>query len=143
MDAYLAEFLWYLRRGYVKRSLPRLSGERSQREQRLHRAVLGLEHGDPREGDHIDGNKLDCRRSNLRIVTHAQNVQNVSSYKGSLSCHRGVTWDKRAQRWVAQVMVNKKQHHLGRFIDEEEAARVASKFRLRMMTHTNEERALR
>jgi hypothetical protein len=45
----------------------------------LHRVILGLAHGDPREGDHVDQDRMNCRRSNLRIVSRRQNAWNRST----------------------------------------------------------------
>ncbi len=43
---------------------------------RMHRQILGLKHGDKREGDHVNHDTLNNRRSNLRIVTHRENLSN-------------------------------------------------------------------
>lgn len=78
-DADLARQHWYLdNNGYAARYVP-------QRTQLLHRAVLNLLPGDPRQGDHIDGRRLNNRRSNLRIVTPAENAQNRPSRPGTSS----------------------------------------------------------
>lgn len=98
----------------------------------LHRALLGLAHGDPMTGDHIDGDRLNDRRANLRAIPLAAQSQNRRSHKGSSSRYRGVSWSKQRQKWVAYVGVNYKLTHLGVFDSEEEAARVASEARLRL-----------
>lgn len=46
---------------------------------RMHREILGLAAGDGRHTDHINRDKLDNRRANLRVVTAAQNMQNRPS----------------------------------------------------------------
>lgn len=43
---------------------------------RMNRYILGLEYGDKRQGDHINGNTLDNRKKNLRVATHLQNMMN-------------------------------------------------------------------
>jgi hypothetical protein len=102
----------------------------------LHREILGLAYGEKRQADHINGDRLDCRRSNLRVVTHAQNMQNRVAYKGSTSRHRGVSFDR--GKWRATVVLDRKQYYLGRFDDEEEAAAAASAFRREHMPFTTE-----
>jgi hypothetical protein len=42
----------------------------------LHRLILGLEPGNPLVCDHINRNKLDNRRANLRVVTQKENCAN-------------------------------------------------------------------
>jgi hypothetical protein len=110
----------------------------------LHRAILGLTKGDPREGDHIDGNRLDCRRSNLRIVTRAQNGQNLHRHteRSEASVFRGVSWSRAASKWRAHVVVNYQQHHLGLFESEIEAARVAEEFRRKHLPFAEPDQAL-
>lgn len=138
-DAVLAQYRWSLdSKGYAARTLPRGVGER--RRELLHRVVLGLSPGDGLECDHVNGNRLNCCRSNLRVVTRHQNMQNFPSQRGSISRYRGVTWDMNRGKWIAQACINRKKFFLGRFDDEEEAARVAQDFRVANMTHTNEDR---
>jgi len=72
--------------------------------------------------DHIDGNGLNNRRSNLRICTQRQNVYN-SRPKGKSSRYKGVCRDKSKNRWVVYVRHNGRNHYVGRFRDEIEAAR--------------------
>lgn len=105
----------------------------------LHRFLLGLQHGDQRQGDHINGDRLDNRRENLRIVTRGQNSQNVR--RGGSSRYRGVHWSTRDGGWVAQAKrSNGSSEFLGRFSSEEEAGRVAADRRAEIYTHVNEDR---
>ena len=78
------------------------------------REVLGLKRGDKRQADHIDHNTLNNRRSNLRIVTNAQNQFNQKSPKG-------YHWDKSAKKYHAQIMRNRKNIYLGCFSKAENA----------------------
>lgn len=73
--------------------------------------------------DHVNGDGLDNRRDNLRLATHKQNCRNQKVLTGKLSRFKGVTWLKGEGVWYAQIMCNKKNHNLGRFADEVEAAR--------------------
>lgn len=91
----------------------------------LHRLVLGLEPGDGLLGDHMNGDKLDNRRGNLRVVTTLGNNENTSSRAGSTSRFRGVSWDARAGRWRAQVKFDGQQRFLGVFDAELDAALAA------------------
>lgn len=131
-DAALGEVAWRLTHdGYVYRT-PRSGVEY------LHRLVLGLSRGDRRQGDHIDRDKLNCTRENLRIVTMAQNAQNKRGY--GRSQYRGVAWEPRVGRWRAYGKINGKYKSLGTHATEEEAAAVAAAWRIEHMTHTVEAR---
>ena len=137
-DGHQAAYHWYLSNaGYARRHTPQRSGRR--RTVLLHREILGLVHGDGLEADHVDGNRLNNRRSNLRAVTPAENSQNLASRPGT-SRYRGVSWCKRARKWQAQAKANGRIHYLGKFADEHEAGRVASEYRLQIMPFTNEDR---
>jgi len=105
--------------GYATRSV-KLGGRWTT--QLLHRFVLHLKPGDL-EVDCINGNGLDCRRENLRLATHQQNLCNQGKRRGSFSSQfKGVTWDKAKGKWQAQITANYKYKGLGYFNTELSAA---------------------
>lgn len=88
---------------------------------RMHRLIMGVT--DPTIlVDHINGNGLDNRRSNLRIVNRAQNCYNRTVNKGSTSKYKGVHWDKSRNKWRAKLQLNGKCIHIGYYDSEKEAA---------------------
>lgn len=89
----------------------------------LHREIMGLGRGDPRHVDHIDGNGLNNRRSNLRLVTQQQNQTNGRSHRDATSKFKGVGWYKRDGTWQVQIRINGHYRFLGRFDSEVAAAR--------------------
>lgn len=74
--------------------------------------------------DHENGDKLDNRRRNLRPATTEQNNANRASVEGSSSRFKGVTWDKSRGKWLAAITTKGRSSTLGRFDNEEKAARV-------------------
>lgn len=89
---------------------------------RLHRFIMGVTDRNIII-DHINFNTLDNRKSNLRIVTSAQNNQNRNgAQKNSKSGIRGVSWDKKTNKWRVTVKVNKRQICVGYFSDLKDAA---------------------
>jgi len=87
----------------------------------MHRLILGLM--SDTECDHIDGNGLNNRRSNLRPCSHQQNAFNAKIYRKTSSEFRGVSWRKGTDKWAAYIKFNGQQIHLGFFADEVDAAR--------------------
>lgn len=69
--------------------------------------------------DHVNRNKLDNRRSNLRLCTVSENVAAGVFPPGLHSRYRGVTWER---GWLAQIKVNQRRLGLGRYKDEVKAA---------------------
>jgi hypothetical protein len=133
LSEWLGEWRWHANsRGYVVRTVHvYIDGRRKSRTVLMHREILGLAYGDPRQGDHEDGNKLDNRGSNLRIAHRGQldNQQNRQGpNRNGTSGYRGVTSDGRG-RWQAQVGLGRRLHHLGRFDTPEAAAAAAEAFR--------------
>lgn len=81
---------------------------------RLHRLLLT----DIPKGlvvDHINRNKMDNRRKNLRIVTQKENGQNTGVHSNNTSGVPGVFFDNRAKRWRAQITRDGKTAHVGIF----------------------------
>jgi hypothetical protein len=102
----------------------------------MHRLILGLPFDtDGRQGDHVNRDRLDNRRLNLRVVTHSQNMQNRPSHKGSRSKYRGVWWNHKAQKWQARIRVNGKRIGAGLFTDEASAGEAARLARLKYMPY--------
>jgi hypothetical protein len=102
----------------------------------LHRELLGLPRiADTRGVDHIDRNTLNCRRTNLRILTQAGNMQNQGSRRGATSNERGVCWDRRYGKWVAVLQVGGRQTWLGRFVDERDAIEAVRAARRALMPY--------
>lgn len=96
------------------------------RKQRLHRMLLGLVLGDGIQVDHVNGDKLNNTRANLRVCTNAENMHNRGKTKKNTSGFKGVSLMKdraRKNPWRAVIQLNDKNHHLGLFNTKEEAAR--------------------
>lgn len=98
---------------------------KSTRKFRLHRELLGLTDVKAIDIDHISGDRLDNRRSNLRVLPKGGNAQNRPSNRDTTSQYRGVSWRSKNKKWCAQIKVRGKVTHLGLFVSEEEAAEVA------------------
>lgn len=72
--------------------------------------------------DHINGNRLDNRRSNLRSAHRWQNAVNRPRQSNNTSGFKGVSLHKRNGKWQAWVIQNKIQYHLGYFQTKYDAA---------------------
>lgn len=89
----------------------------------LHSLLMGTHPG--KHVDHLNGDKLDNRRENLRVVTPQINQVNRKHLnKNNVSGVRGLTWRSRSKRWIVQIGVNRRVHYLGSFADIEDAKRV-------------------
>lgn len=81
--------------------------------------------------DHINGNKADNRRSNLRICAQAENSRNVRTSKSNTSGYKGVWWHCQNKKWRASITLNGKPIHLGLYDDKIEAAKAYNKAAIR------------
>ncbi len=88
---------------------------------RLHRYILG-EFDTKLHVDHINGDKLDNRKSNLRVVTCSENAMNRGKQSNNSSGHKGVIFDKSRNKWRAEICFNRTRKYLGRFDSAEEAS---------------------
>lgn len=85
----------------------------------MHRIIMRPEKGFV--VDHIDNDGLNNRRSNLRIVTQAENLWNSRVKRTSASGIKGVKWDAERGKWMARIRKHGRQHFLGRFPTMEDA----------------------
>ena len=83
--------------------------------------ILGVETNRNSVVDHINRNKLDNRRGNLRVVSKSENAFNSRRRTDNKSGHRGVSWDKTRNKWKAQICIKGKVIPIGRYDSIEEA----------------------
>lgn len=104
---------------------------RSIRAHRLALYMRGINIPTGMEVDHIDGNKLNNKLENLRIVSRVENNRNTKTGKNNTSGVKGVHWDKGVGKWRAVIWVNKKCIQLGVFdyLDDARAARESAKIK--------------
>lgn len=89
--------------------------------QYLHRIIATPEEGEC--VDHINGDGLDNRRSNLRCCVQAENNINRGATCISKSGFKGVSWSKSNNGWIAQIRRDGLRKHIGTFAKAEDAAR--------------------
>jgi len=96
----------------------------------IHRVIMGDPDGF--QIDHIDGDGLNNRRSNLRFATHAENLRNRKMAKNNTSGFKGVYWDLARKKWRARITFDGKIYYLGRYqeIDTAHSAYVAASEKL-------------
>lgn len=114
---WLSKYRWCAAYGshrlfYARTSSPRNGGE--SKKIYMHRLIMNPPPG--MTVDHINHNSLDNRRSNLRILTHSQNIANSRVSTKNKSGYRGVHKNK-SGKWVAQF----RHSHLGTFENLEDA----------------------
>jgi hypothetical protein len=98
----------------------------SKTNQYMHRVVIDAPKGTLI--DHINRDRLDNRKCNLRFSNRIQNFFNSKrKKKRKYSKYMGVTWIERDKKWAARISPNKKAVHLGRFDNELEAAEAYKK----------------
>ena len=69
--------------------------------------------------DHINNNKLDNRLENLQLISQRENTS--KDRKNGASRYIGVTWNKKRNKWQAQIIINNKNINLGCYINEYDA----------------------
>jgi hypothetical protein len=85
---------------------------------RLHRFILQAKPGQC--VDHVNGNGLDNRKSNLRLCTNAENRRNSAKHRDGAAKYKGII--KLREKWQAGVSVGGLKHRLGPYPTEEDAA---------------------
>ena len=121
---FLNQWRWHDYDGYVARTLYLGGGRKNARYKmvKMHRVIMANPEG--YQIDHINGDKYDNRRCNLRLATNSQNQMNKKVPKNCSSGVTGVRWKKQADKWSALLIENGKRHHLGYFDTKEDAVSV-------------------
>lgn len=111
-DEYLLSYAWHEHVGYLRRRL-------GDKHIYMHQEIMGKRLG--LEIDHINGDRMDNRRTNLRFVTHKENCWNQT---GKINKHSypGVAYDKRNKKFQAKIQKDGKYHWLGYFKTAKEAS---------------------
>lgn len=124
---WLNQWKWYAQacgnRYYAARRNGRKNGHKLLL---MHRVVLDAPPS--KDVDHVNGNTLDCRRSNLRLCTESQNLHNRGKVSSrNTSGYKGVYPDRPTGKWRTRIMVNRKIIELGLFETPEAAAEAYKK----------------
>ena len=88
----------------------------------LHKLLL--DYPEDRVVDHINRNRLDNRRCNLRIVTFSENSKNCNIHKNNTSTVSGVNYRKDNGQWVVRIGDNNDRVYLGQYSSFEEAVKI-------------------
>lgn len=110
---------YYLKGGYARAEI--FDGSKQRKRILMHRLILNASDGDV--VDHINGNGLDNRKSNIRICTFTQNGQNRRPNINSSSTYKGVSFHRKHNKWTARIRVNGRLINIGLFESEIDAAR--------------------
>lgn len=114
---WLSPYSWrYNNNGYARTVV---YGNSTRKDMYMHRMILRADQG--MIVDHINGDKLDNRRDNLRKVSAQENSAN-SAKKSKRNQYKGATWSRVSRKWMAQISHNYTYYYLGLFDTEEEAA---------------------
>lgn len=83
----------------------------------LHRQIMGLGARDGNDVDHMNGDTMNCRRSNLRVIPHRANCQNREPRSRTESGQPGVYWRSRISKWCVKLGAI----HVGEFVELSDA----------------------
>jgi hypothetical protein len=114
----LIQYKWGIVNGYAVHG-KRLSNPRRMVSIMMHRLITGA--ADDMVVDHIDRNKLNNVKSNLRVVTQSKNLHNSGPSKNNTTGFKGVHFHKKAKKFMASICINRKVTYLGLFKTAEEA----------------------
>lgn len=116
--AFINKWSWKILSHKTKKYAARWDGKNTLL---MHRVILKIT--DPKVlVDHKDLDGLNNQKFNLRKCNKAENNRHVESRKNSSSKYLGVSWDKINKKWTAQITINSKTTHIGRFHKETDAA---------------------
>lgn len=110
---FLMQWKWRYQKGYAVRDI-------RKKQLYMHRVILNTPLGF--DTDHINLNRLDNRKSNLRIATRFENNCNRKLRSDNDSGFKGVCWAVNRAKWRAYIFHKGKHFHLGYFENVKDAA---------------------
>ena len=114
---YLNQWKWHYCDGYARRNVYE-KGSRKPIPIRMHRVILNANKGE--YVDHINGNRINNQKENLRLCTYSQNNMNKKRHSDSKSNYKGVS--KHRSKWRATITKEYKTYYLGLYKTDIEAA---------------------
>ncbi len=117
----LNQWKWYFNAGYALRGQRNFGCKGNCVKIYMHRLIAETPEG--MQTDHINGDRLDNRKCNLRAATISQNIMNQKPQIGCSSKFKGVFWNNRINKWQCQIKSNKKYKYIGVFDSEDNAAK--------------------
>lgn len=81
--------------------------------------------------DHIDQDPSNNKIENLRLISQSQNLHNTGNPKNNTSGVKGVSWNKKCNKWCAYIMIDNKTTYLGLHIDFNKACQARKKAELK------------
>jgi HNH endonuclease/AP2 domain len=118
---WLSQHKWYFLKarngGYACRKIH--LGNRKCRTVYMHAEIMGTPAG--KHTDHINGERLDNRRENLRICSASENCSNGKISKNNSTGFKGVVFHAEKKKFMAQIHVQRKNKFLGYFTTAQEA----------------------
>lgn len=122
----LSQYRWsVLKNGYVVRTNKKKNSPYPLGTLYIHRVIMGPQKG--KYVDHINGDKLDNRRENLRVCSPAESICNRQLGKNNKSGFKGVSFNLKVGKWQAFIQVSRKNKYLGLFENPKEAAKAYNK----------------
>ena len=116
------QYHWYKDCSGYPQANPWNAKQKKKEHIRLHRLLMNPPNG--MVVDHINHNKLDNRRSNLRLCSQQENSFNQSLNSKNMTGYKGVVKCKSSGRYHAFIKKNQKTRFLGSYETKEEAAQV-------------------
>jgi len=119
-ERFVKGYRFYIAHGYVCYS----TTKDGYCKKTIHRVIMDQPPGE--FIDHINQDKLDNRRQNLRTATRSENQCNRTIQSNNTSGFKGVNWHKPRQKWMARIQIENKQIYLGCYKHPIKAGMVAA-----------------
>lgn len=122
---FINQYSWHFRSQKIRYASSSIKIDGKRLNKLMHRLIMKVSENE--QIDHIDGNKLNNQKNNLRIATKSQNRMNIPKFKNKSSIYKGVSWSTNRNKWWTEITFEGKTYFLGRFKSEEEAAKAYNK----------------